>query len=409
MKKTSFVELSAGIVESGKERGLEKNIERLEEKKKPIKRTYEEIRRGIRKWDGILEGDGLVFPLPAEKEEASDGEHLKPSNDFEEKLLMLLEDRMIATEKQILEEEEKKLDKYAPEEKKRLVEEIRRGKIMKFYAEKEAQRKNRIKSKKYRKMLKKKKESQTPVQSKEEEERRRVEERMVLKRRRGGRFSEAVASLQDELGRAQDVECRGVSPEPEQADKDVDKDSSIAGEAVLRLGDIGDAEDTPAITEVAGCNGRINFSHEKAVLEEKEQKQVEMVRAALEDDYFDEFNQENKQEAGKSEKPMDIGWSRWAGPGIAEQPQAIPKKTEEKKKTASHVIINPLKQNSLYAAQAVPKGYKSYAEYCEDMGQPLGRGWNNESVFQKKIKPAVTVRAGMAICPPDKPVERKRK
>lgn len=75
----------------------------------------------------------------------------------------------------------------------------------------------------------------------------------------------------------------------------------------------------------------------------------------------------------------------------------------EKRKDAKlkHVIINEKKLRSLekYQVDKVPYPFKDKLQYELSQRMPVGKEWNTEQTFRKRIQPRVVTRPGQAIAP----------
>lgn len=92
-----------------------------------------------------------------------------------------------------------------------------------------------------------------------------------------------------------------------------------------------------------------------------------------------------------------LGWGSWSN-----QKTKIKKTKEELvKKVLKRVVIHGKMPKSLkpYLVGSVPHGYENKAQYERTMRMGLGREWNTAAVYQKRIKPRLSMKPGQVILP----------
>ncbi|OIR58430.1 MAG: Utp14-domain-containing protein [Amphiamblys sp. WSBS2006] len=405
MTKVTFSDLAGNSDAKGE--GLQRKIGLLEEGKEPERkepqRAIGEMRTSMSKWS--LKGE--MFPLyrDADRHKKS---RLTPMSKFERSLFAAIDAAGTGSGEAIVRAEEEKMKSLPDEEKRSLVQRLRKEKTIQFSIEKENRRKNKIKSKEYRKRLKRKQPQKTSAEIREEEERERIEDRVTQKKKKRNKFEQAVAQMYGREDKAVWKEkhrlenCGYVVEEikaetvPEDGEQTVRLDAACETEA---------APKTDGEQEAGRVAGRKEYGTKKE--EAKEEKQ-EMIAEALNDEYFEggsleEFQKEKmKQETGETREINTSGWNSWGGPGLEEK---IKETRKEEKKQPAHLIINEQEENPRYAPKKVPFMYRSYKEYQKDLETPLGREWNSEGSFLKRTKARVTIKAGVLIEPPSEPAE----
>jgi len=145
-----------------------------------------------------------------------------------------------------------------------------------------------------------------------------------------------------------------------------------------------------------------------------DKEQMEMVQRAFgtgdEDKEFEEMKEAAIQDGKPKQQsePELPGWGSWAGEGIQKQqksknkieekPADIPKKQDNQQK---HVIINEKKDKKAakFTVGQVPYPFKKKDQYEKSLITPVGKDWNSSQMFNKLIRPSVSVKAGTIIEP----------
>lgn len=362
MEKVNINQLAEALDEDVfSSKGLKEKIETLEEVKKETvsnkkEDLVQEISSSVNRWKDVHSKENVVFPLRRKTKNTNNMlSYLNPKTEFEVSLLEQMEKSKNRTEEQIKGEENNLLEKYSEKEKRRRLNLLIKEKEIKFSKEKKAERRNKIKSKRFQKIRKMKKKQKNNLKEnlEREDDSKEKQEKIV-----------------------ENVDERTVS--------------------VILFDDENEKNEK---------NRHISEGFRSWRKEEKTEdiaKKEEIVRKAIEDEYFggvdtkEEIFSENKDTKETSKE--SFGWNEWCGPGSKnKRSQEESKPTIEK---SSRVIINQEEPNSFYIPRKKSSMYKTYKEYSKEMKRPIGREWNTETEFKVKIKPKVKVHAGWNIEPP---------
>ncbi|KNC76954.1 hypothetical protein SARC_10568 [Sphaeroforma arctica JP610] len=159
---------------------------------------------------------------------------------------------------------------------------------------------------------------------------------------------------------------------------------------------------------------------------EKQRKLIEEAFAG--DDVVDAFEEAKEEEIGEDgpkTKEVELpGWGSWGGDGVQVSQRELARKEEKKalamkkKRDAAkkrkdsnlpHVIINEKrdKKQATALVKSIPHMFDTREQYERAMRNPVGKEWNTPSVFNKNIKPAISIKAGAVIAPRRKTKEVK--
>ncbi|ESN96389.1 hypothetical protein HELRODRAFT_189225 [Helobdella robusta] len=146
------------------------------------------------------------------------------------------------------------------------------------------------------------------------------------------------------------------------------------------------------------------------------QSKTKTVSEAMEEDeVMMEFVEEKKQMEERDKlKDIDMtlpGWGEWTGVGIKVSKKKrkrfiikAPLQPPRKDKHLNAVIISELKDEAIakHQVSTLPWQYHNVHEFQRSIKQPIGKQWNREEVYKKKITPRNFIKMGQIIEPIDK-------
>lgn len=142
--------------------------------------------------------------------------------------------------------------------------------------------------------------------------------------------------------------------------------------------------------------------------EQQQQDQREIVKRAFANVAEEDFAKEKKELEEKDEEPTvataGAGWGSWTGLGVKEKkkPAPLPARFQDKKVQQKANVIVSTRTNKLhrkYQVETVPYPFTSREQYEKSLQDAVGKEWNTVKQHEKKVLPAVQVKAGTIIQP----------
>eukprot|EP00178_Gracilaria_changii_P002885 TRINITY_DN1424_c0_g1_i1.p1 TRINITY_DN1424_c0_g1~~TRINITY_DN1424_c0_g1_i1.p1 ORF type:complete len:875 (+),score=203.66 TRINITY_DN1424_c0_g1_i1:3821-6445(+) len=233
--------------------------------------AYEKAKETLsEKWADVVhknrKAERLVFPLngstaPIGRNSSDIAANFQPNNEYEQEIQKLLVDARVASEKQLLNGEEKAIDDLGVSEvsKEQLMErrhQLAKMRSLMFYYERKMKRIKKIKSKKYRRLLKKEREKVAVLVGTDDEqqalikaERKRAEERATLRHKNTSKWvrrklsraetkheGDTKAAIEEQLRLHQElVKKQGLVEDSDDSDMDSDVGESEAEEQLKAI------------------------------------------------------------------------------------------------------------------------------------------------------------------------------